>query len=1585
MKNKTIKHCTITRILTALLVFVITFTPVFDKVIPPNVVKALGGDNATAEISLVANDEIYTEDGISYIKILDSYLAPQNIYSCGNTVSLNVTVNGTVGGKQIDTHDIKYLKCSNTENINNYVKETDVAYVDEITDAQVGEWILIYVKPLSVLNAYNETELLGDYGYTLMGMYHINSIDDILNVGWYSSAGEIIVSEYSTSAVLSAGISSDKIIAGKIKYIIKKVGERQPAPSEWESAAETQISVAEEGRYVGYVGIFADDISSIKETAKIAIDINQPNVLKSTLQRIDNNGNWVDESNIVYLDEDNYDLTSFRYAVYVNDDAGIEKSGLDKVYMYVDDVAYEMQPENDIYIINVSDDIVNAGKLQIVAHDKAGNESDKIDVGHQVKLINKELNVSVEVWNGEQKVAETLDFPYDKVVKPYTIKCKVTSGYEIDAKITIDGNEITREFIGGQDSYNEGIYAYDFTYIVPSDVSSDAIVGNVKIAVVSGVYSDIKESDSGFVYDASSPVISDACLQYYDDASSEWKIVTEGIDAQNTYYINPNTDERNYRYCMKVQDATSEVAYVNAYTDSGCTVGEMAFNSVGNGEYIYPIDTSSIPLDGLQLYIKTGDTMNNDNLTEGKGFCLVPNIKSANGGIKLELISVKDDAGNKIDLTQNKYYNKPIKVALRASSGYRISEIYIDGTQYSKMFTDTDIGNDVADSVTKRYQVDCEFVIPAGSNQELTDMIAYAVDCGKDGIDDVQTSSPVTIGDLFYDATKPNAVISVNSTGWTNSPKVVYTISSGASVIESSISYASYSISGSVADSQNNELAVNESGIVTGILNSVIKESADVTGTNIIFNATDIAGNTLSGNNVVNIKYDKSKPTIDSVLASEISLMDNEPHLKGNVPISVSISDNLTLESIIVWVTDPNNNRYILHQSVYNEEKKGIIKTVNTSLRAYDGTTILDDGKYTIEIHSKDMAQNEATVVKKSFILDNKVPIVDVKVSSGVFGGKMPKKNYDNTDYDYYIKSNVGLTFSCNDDNIDSIVVTDNGDVIYPQWNITETGVLQQAVYYINTDGRHTIRINATDKSGNQAQEKSIEFVRDTQKPTVSILIDGTTNYTNDMGELEFRNNPTLELFVSDMCVDNNDINVQINKSIPGNAKVSGQYLNTSTKTFSFAEEADYEFNVFARDKANNKSDIKTVKFRLDKTAPELSITGISDNGTSDKATTVTFRMKEVFWQDAEGTVNIYRKAGDGHREVLLKTIDYEPRAFETNISEALTETGTYRLEFNAADKIGHSSSVSRTFTIDKDAPVITLKGVNNYDITDNDVELFAEIKDDFYNSKKIRISGTKTDINGYTSAVSFSGVDPSAALSVIRQTFSEDGIYDIQISCDDFVGNTSTTSVHFTIDKTKPIFGDLSKYDGTVLTAFEWDIDLDKLVTDLTVCDVHMYLNGREYDGVSELEDGSYTLRITAEDEMGHYTERNVSFVIDTKKPVFIVTGVEDGEVRNDDYSISISLQLEEDILEFVELNGKNVIVTNNEAKINISDKGKYTIIMQAKDKAGNITNERIRFEYGEEESLSVGKIIPICITIVLFAILFIILMRSRRYRNSL
>ena len=500
----------------------------------------------------------------------------------------------------------------------------------------------------------------------------------------------------------------------------------------------------------------------------------------------------------------------------------------------------------------------------------------------------------------------------------------------------------------------------------------------------------------------------------------------------------------------------------------------------------------------------------------------------------------------------------------------------------------------------------------------------------------------------------------------------------------------------------------------------------------------------------------------------------------------------------------------------------------------------------------------------------------------------------------------------------------------------------------------HNIKLEGKDKAGNAGESKEVTFVIDKTVPVVSLLVNGGQIYNESRGTLNLTGPLTLVASVSDTNEDLTDLRVQVIKTVPDTATSTSEFMPTGERTFSFSDEADYVVNIYAVDKANNQGSTRSISFRVDTTPPQITITG-ANGGTSANATTVSFNINEAFWSDAKGTVEIYRKAGDGVDETLYKTLSLAPTQRTYSLSELLNESGVYRFEFTADDLVGHNVTASQTITIDRNKPEITLTGVKNFDSTDGAVSISAIIKDEFYSSKQVSITGTRTDAAGKKTALSFSPFAATANPTTINDTFTEEGIYDITLTATDIAGNVTSNSVHFTIDTSKPVIGDLSKYDGKTFNAktFEelgLDINLDEIVTDLTVCQVRMYLNGSEYDGMADIEDGSYTLLITAEDELGHKSEKSATFVLDTKEPIFIVTGVEDGEIRNDNYNIEVSLQLDEDTLDEVKLNDKVITVKNNVATFDVTDKGEYELYMKATDEAGNEASQTIKFTFGEE-----------------------------------
>ncbi len=624
-----------------------------------------------------------------------------------------------------------------------------------------------------------------------------------------------------------------------------------------------------------------------------------------------------------------------------------------------------------------------------------------------------------------------------------------------------------------------------------------------------------------------------------------------------------------------------------------------------------------------------------------------------------------------------------------------------------------------------------------------------------------------------------------------------------------------------------------------------------------------------------------------------------------------------------------------------------IIKTVpgqEASISNYDPTserefTFTDEAEYTLNYMAVDKANNASLIRTVKFDIDNTAPVLNAEIISGASG----KENG-------YYNSDVVIRFTCVDNNfnVDGMSVTDNSTPVNAEWK-NENGIWYTDIT-VTSEGIHNMYVNGFDKAGTTALPRQGVFVIDKTVPTVALLMNGTSIYNESMGTLNLTGPLTLGVSVTDTNEDTADLRVQVIKTVPDTETQTSEFVSTGERTFTFSDEADYTVNIFAVDLANNQGTTRTISFRVDKAAPEISITG-AGGGTSASASTVTFSINEAFWMDAKGTVTIKRKAGDGVEEEVYKTINVTPTSRLYSISEVISETGVYKFEFEASDRVGHTATASQTLTVDRNKPEIKLTGVKNYDVTDGEVSISAVITDEFYSNKTVSISGTRTGIDGKKTQISFSPFAAAANPTSINDTFTEDGIYDIIIVSRDIAGNESSSSVHFTIDKTAPVIGDLSMYDGKSFREIDLDeIDLDNLVTDLTVCEVRMYLNGSEYDGLAEIEDGSYTLLITAVDELGHTSEKSVTFVLDTKAPVFIVTGVEDGEIKDDNYNIEVSLQLDEDTLDKVSLNGKDVVIKNNVATVNVTERGKYELYMKAYDEAGNEDENTISFVYGDE-----------------------------------
>ena len=1488
--------------------------------------------------------------------------------------------------------------------------------------------IAVYIKPTisetpvdSTNTIFDVSALQGNMGYTLIGVYKFEkkTLAPVWKGNRRGTSGETVdnTTQNNTysSATLSVDATSDAAGTIKYKFICSDNAPDTAAivsSDGWDETPATLGSNDASGIYYGYAGYFVKDANGNESLVTyggtltpIKLDTVAPVVTNFDVGVQDISSDYVDITSSDLDENGIYWVHSRRDDInraYLNAKLEIQDADASRVEFNIVSnpgtvVTNPPAISGDKATYSVSGCAIKENQqVEITATDSAGNETEAVfkingtpvtfkygnsnymkitsagivgsaDNGNVVIDMSSKTDTSTTYIN---KNWLTIHGTPSFVIKTESDKTVVKNGSYISGKY----NYILSGLNDGETntSASEFVRPYYYTSITNDFGNTSKTYNGVKIFYKWRVYSQYEKTVNygTIICDYDEPVINAAKLQR-TNASGVWEDVPASDIENNQYYINPKETTR-YRYYVEASDVGSGLADTGVvcdnalYTFVASTIpGESGYECIINPDTL-PETIAGANLVNVSISDKAGNVSATKNLP-----MLIKQTGTTTISPKLL------DNGNLVDvsdatlLTQH-VTNNTLTLKVDVSSGADITDVSFTANVngVSTIFAATSISNThQIDPKLKVYNAAYEFTIPA--NSDINSIIA-------NGTLNVTTNDPAydaskSLRTILYDSTIPVFKAAVGSTvcylnqvnvGWQQSYDLNYTILSGEDAnVESAIASAAYTIGNTKPEDARTNEAISVNGTDTSVSGVIaIPESATIDGTRVAITATDVAGNAaLNGaNQQVYIKVDKTKPSIGDVSITGYSV--HSVPIAGYPDVSAVISDNLTLQSAEMKITYPNGE--VKTATLSAKEQTGLSELISYQIAAG-----APDGDYRVEINAKDMAGNDAVTKVTTFKLDNTKPVVTAAITSGTIGGKATRA--DGTDM--YYRSDVGVTFTCSDENIKSITVTDNDSPVEVNWSAA-TGTIN-----VSGEGRHVIKINAADISGNSADEKQIEFIIDKSAPAISLVLNGLP-YQEARGVVDCSGDSTVAVNVSDMTVDAADFYYQVAITRPDQQTMTSEYLQTQNRSFTFSDEGDYTMNFYTLDMANNQSATRSVSFRIDKTAPEVSISGVTGGGTSANSANVSFVLKEAFWKDASGVITIYRKAGDGSEETLYKTINVTPTAYETVTTESLTETGVYRMEFTATDRIGHKSSTNQTFTIDREAPVVTLTGVNNYDVTDKTVEFKAEINDDFYSSKTVSIEGTRTDMNGKKNTLSFSSFNQHGNPTVINESYADDGIYDITVTATDTAGNNHSSTVHFTIDKTDPVITGLDDLDGRILTSVDLDFDLDEMVSDLTVCEVHMYLNGSEYDGVSDIEDGSYTLLVTAEDELGHYSEKSVSFVLDTKPPVFIVTGVEDGEVKQAEYSIDVSLQLDEDKLTEVTLNGQAIDISENSAHIDVTKEGTYTLYMKAVDVAGNEAEQTIEFKYGKDVNVLLIVIIIIIAVLLVGGVIFFIIAKKKK-----
>ena len=1028
--------------------------------------------------------------------------------------------------------------------------------------------------------------------------------------------------------------------------------------------------------------------------------------------------------------------------------------------------------------------------------------------------------------------------------------------------------------------------------------------------------------------------------------------------------------------------------------------------------------------------VRTGKEGRDQNLNvaidgEGKAHVSIDS-KTQSGRYTLE-VEVYDHAGNKQTAKQPVFVNRSDVTAeisataggddIKSGSYITADRIVVTGTAkgYSLTADDLDISLNDADI---KASSDCKITSTAGELNTIT--FTYVISVSKasklgnyvfkltahnHGTDETKTAKY----SLVYDTACPTVTVdkvavynrsSVTLNWAATDNEYVKTV-----VIEGTRTECMYD-AGKI-DREEYDVNVRLKGTTTSY---VFKEDGRYS---LGIYALDAAGNR-SVVKMVSFIIDREKPQAEyDELKTDPSVIDNKSQT-----IDITVHDSYGIDGDDVTAT--------IYYRTYNGTKGTKIATfdrvsneivkASVNLRQVGGKAAV----YRVEVSGNDKAGNAVVdadgLAGNRYYIDNTKPTISIspkpeKTNGGYYKGEVA------------FDVNIGEQFNRKH----TLTITDANGTIQEKNTAFEFNEYVYGASYTG-QGEYNLTIKVTDAAGN-VSTVGTKFVIDKTKPVVQL------------GDVALLNtgNVTLPITLTDN-MKGSKYTVHVVRTDANGNKAFDADLEKGTwngtdfsKNYTFADEGDYTVTVLAEDKAGNRSDVKTAKFRIDKTAPVISISGVGDRQTT--SATATISVDEAFSFDYEGRslgasdirVSITKKTdGTGASNMAELTTGSFSGGNPHTATYNFTDDGEYTITVNARDLAGNvAASATKTFKIDSKAPVIKMsvtdknsKTVKSYDavgstdmLDPNYVDMALSVEETFFRTNNVKIT-VKKDGKDISSS-SFANYSNSSAVSTGSQRFEEDGVYDVSITAQDELGNKAEDyNIVFTVDNTAPTVESTEKLlsfmakstaeaDGSLLLNADDFADIlnsgyDALwkVNDTSVFDVDVKMDGVDFIDFSDMSDGYHKITLSAIDEVGHKTSQEFEFTYDGTAPRIIITGVEDGETVREPFDMTIGLENEEDEIISIVINGNTIdpaqYKSNNQYKMHVEEYDTYTIEVTATDKAGNISStvdEKTGavFTFRLSEGLSpVALVLIIIAAILLVALLIFVIIAGKKRKKK-
>ncbi|EIL9088674.1 TPA: non-fimbrial adhesin SiiE [Salmonella enterica subsp. enterica serovar Bovismorbificans] len=633
---------------------------------------------------------------------------------------------------------------------------------------------------------------------------------------------------------------------------------------------------------------------------------------------------------------------------------------------------------------------------------------------------------------------------------------------------------------------------------------------------------------------------------------------------------------------------------------------------------------------------------------------------------------------------------------------------------------------------------------------------------------------------------------------------------------------------------------------------------------------------------------------------------------------------------------------------------------------AYTFTSDLTEGLHQVYVKVEDIAGNKANSAVFDFTIDTTVstPVISLlsKDDTGVTGDNLTNIN------------KPGFAISGVDADAHRVVVQVMHNGVSEEIELSH---LNGSWLFIpgNTwaDGSYTLTVKVEDKAGNTNYSAPLTVVIDTQ-----IAIDGV-ELVNDSGvKGDNMTNDDRPHFRVTVLTDVNEVRLSIdggNSWVQATPGVAGSWEYIWPTDLA---DGQYTLTVEATDKAGNTV-TKTIDFAVDTTlsVPVIVLDSADDTGIQGdnmtNSTQPTFALQHIDDDAVRVTVSVEHGG-------VTTTFD----ATKGTGGWSFTPTGAwadgdYTLSVSVEDKAGNTShSASLTVTVDTQIAINNIElvndsGIPNDNLTNNVRPHFQVTVPTDVNVVRLSIDGGKTWFNATQSAT-------PGAWDYIWPDDVADGGYTLTVEATDKAGNKTTQELDFTIDTTLSVptlsldSADDSGIAGDNITNVKTPgFTLNNIDTDVSRVIVEVMHNGIKQEvplvqtggqwrfaPTSDWADGDYILTVKVEDRAGNVKQSApLTVTVDTHIAIDRIELVNDSGIPGDNLTnearphFQVTVPADVNGVRLSIDGGKTWFDATQSATSGVWDytwltnvaNGPHTLMVEASDKAGNKTTQKLDF----------------------------------------